>query len=100
MVLAASRSILGAGGESVNEGNTLRARLESPESGTITGRSGVDLGERPCRQLHGIEGHASSARVSDAEKRRAYGKRCSGASDVAVTPLAHRRSPISPLSRQ
>ena len=70
MVLAASRSILESGGESVNEGNTPRARLESPESGPIPDRSGVDLSERPCRQLHGIEGHASSARVNDIEKRR------------------------------
>jgi len=30
--LAASRSIVGAGGESVNEGNTLRAGVELPES--------------------------------------------------------------------
>ena len=96
MVLTASRSILGAGGESVNEGNTLRARLESPESDTITDRSGVDPSERPCRQLHGIEGRASSARVNDAEKRRACGKRRS----VAVIRSPTRRSAISPLLRQ
>jgi hypothetical protein len=45
MALAASRSILGAGGTSVNEANTLRARLESPEGVRSRGRR-LDPSER------------------------------------------------------
>jgi hypothetical protein len=47
MVLAASRSILGGGGESVNEANTLGTRLESPE--------GSDHGPERCRSLLEID---------------------------------------------